>query len=104
MVLVVAVKLMLSVVILKLVGVEMGEHSEDIHHYRHPDRAIYLLGNEQSGLPPKVLDACHDLIKLPGAYSLNVAVAGSVIIARSGYSGDTINTEEIAGRVGDTVN
>lgn len=64
----------------KLVGVEMGEQSYDIHQYKHPDRAIYLLGNEQSGLPPKVISECHELIKLPGDYSLNVAVAGSLIM------------------------
>jgi tRNA G18 (ribose-2'-O)-methylase SpoU len=64
----------------KLIGVEMGEQSQDIYQYQHPDRAIYLLGNEQSGLPPKVVSECHELIKLPGDYSLNVAVAGSLIM------------------------
>lgn len=64
----------------KLIGVEMGEQSQDIHQYKHPDRAIYLLGNEQSGLPPKIISECHELIKLPGNYSLNVAVAGSLIM------------------------
>ena len=64
----------------KIVGIEMGEQSQDIHRYQHPDRAIYLLGNEQSGLPPSVVADCHDLIKLPGDFSLNVAVAGSLVM------------------------
>ena len=69
----------------KLIAVEMGEESIDIQSYQHPERAIYLLGNEQSGLPPKVTSACHEIIKLPGDYSLNVAVAGSL----SMYDRDT---------------
>ncbi len=64
----------------RLVGVEMGDAAHAIEHYRHPERAIYLLGNEQSGLPRPVTEGCHELVKLPGAFSLNVAVAGSIVL------------------------
>ncbi|MFV1872286.1 MAG: TrmH family RNA methyltransferase [Oleiphilus sp.] len=39
-----------------------------------------LLGAESSGLPNKVFERCHSLIKLPGEFSLNVASAGSIVI------------------------
>ncbi len=64
----------------KLVGIEMEERSIPIKHYQHPERAIYLLGSEHNGLPIKLQTICHDLIKLPGEQSLNVAVAGSIVL------------------------
>lgn len=63
----------------KLVGVEICEKAISLGGYQHPERATYLLGNEQIGLSKAVLDQCHDVIQLPGNYSLNVAVTGSII-------------------------
>jgi len=64
----------------RLVAVEMGADAIPISEYKHPDRAVYLLGNEISGLPPQILEQCQSLIKLPGDYSLNVAVTGSIVM------------------------
>ncbi len=64
----------------KIVGVEMGEESVSLGMFKHPDMAVYLLGNEQCGLPPIITEQCHALIKLPGDFSLNVAVAGSIVM------------------------
>ena len=64
----------------KLVGIEMHEKAVPIKDYTHPPRAVYLLGSEDNGLPPKLIDRCQDLIVLPGDKSLNVAVAGSVVL------------------------
>lgn len=63
----------------KLVGVEIADNSQLISQYQHPERAVYLLGNEQIGLPNSVLSMCHDIIQIPGFYSLNVAAAGSIV-------------------------
>lgn len=63
----------------KLVGVELDDRAHAIAQYSHPERAVYLLGNEQIGLPENVRNQCHDLIQLPGNFSLNVAVAGSLV-------------------------
>lgn len=59
-----------------------------------PARAIVLMGNEQSGLPPDMEAACDLLIKLPmrgRADSLNLAVATAVMLydlwRRRGYDG-----------------
>lgn len=75
----------------KIVGVEMGEKSLSLGLFKHPDMAVYLLGNEQCGLPPSITEQCHELIKLPGEFSLNVAVAGSIVMY------DRINKENTDG-------
>ena len=64
----------------KLVGVELDERAEMLSEYTHTPRAVYLLGAEDNGLQPEVLDRCHELIQLPGTNSLNVAVAGSIVM------------------------
>ncbi len=64
----------------RLIGVEMTEKSEMLSNFQHPKRGIYLLGAEDEGLPEEILDACHYLVKLPGNNSLNVAVAGSIVL------------------------
>jgi tRNA G18 (ribose-2'-O)-methylase SpoU len=64
----------------RLVGIEMDSRSTPLVDFVHPKRAVYLLGAEDNGLPPAVLNACHELIQLPGTSSLNVAVTGSIIL------------------------
>ncbi len=63
-----------------LVGVETGEEGKPIRPYNHMPRASYLLGAEDNGIPPDVLKRCHHRVYLPGAASLNVAVAGSLVM------------------------
>ena len=63
-----------------LVGVELTDEAIELDSFEHPPRAIYLLGNEQCGLPPAALDICHSIVKLPGHFSLNVATAGSILM------------------------
>jgi len=64
----------------RIVAVEMDERAGGIIEYEHHKRCIYLLGCESTGLGKKVMDRCHDKIFLPGHHSLNVAVAGSVVM------------------------
>jgi tRNA (guanosine-2'-O-)-methyltransferase len=63
-----------------LVGVEIDESAISLPKFKHPRNAIYLLGAEDNGLPRKVLNQCHIIIKIPSKYCLNVAVAGSIVI------------------------
>jgi len=48
----------------------------------HPEAAVYLLGAEDSGLPPDVRSMCERLVEIPTKkpYSLNVACAGSIVM------------------------
>ena len=45
------------------VAVEMG--GEPLEHFTHPERAVYLLGSEDNGLPESVLRACQFVVSLP---------------------------------------
>ncbi len=64
----------------KLVGIEMG--GVPAQEYKHPERAIYLLGAEDHGLSNEAMNRCHDLVSLSAVNteSYNVAVAGSVVM------------------------
>jgi tRNA G18 (ribose-2'-O)-methylase SpoU len=63
-----------------LVAVEMG--GRNLAGYGHPARAIYLLGAEDHGLPPRILARCHSVVSIESerAPSFNVAVAGSIVM------------------------
>lgn len=63
-----------------LVGVEFG--GENLSNYAHPDRAIYLLGAEDYGLPDEIMRKCHQIISIESIRqpSFNVAVVGSIVM------------------------
>lgn len=64
----------------RLVGIELTENAIPIKDYKHPKQACYLLGAEDNGLTKESIDACKEIIILPGERSLNVAVAGSIVL------------------------
>lgn len=64
----------------QLVGIELTPMSTKIEDFDHPKKAIYLLGAEDNGISKAVLSKCHHVIQLPGDYSLNVSVAGSIVM------------------------
>ena len=63
-----------------LIGVEMN--GRNLTGYHHPERAIYLLGAEDSGLPKTIIDKCQSIISLQSIRTLsyNVAVSGSIVM------------------------
>ena len=65
-----------------LVGVEMDDSAVELTDYVHRESAVYLLGAEDHGLTNEALSACHDLVTIPcpSPFSMNVAVAGSLVI------------------------
>ena len=64
----------------QLVGVELDEKSSYIAEFKHPERCIYLLGAEDNGLTSHSIEKCLHLVQLPGRASMNVAVAGSIVM------------------------
>jgi rRNA methylases len=64
----------------QLVAVELTEEARDLYSFTHPERAVYLLGAEDHGLPQDIVERCHHVIKLRGEFSLNVSVAGSICL------------------------
>lgn len=64
----------------RLVGVELIKTATPIKDYKHPKQACYLLGAEDNGLTKEAISKCQDIIYLPGERSLNVSVAGSIVL------------------------
>jgi tRNA G18 (ribose-2'-O)-methylase SpoU len=64
----------------RLVGVELDNRAIPLEQYSHPQRACYLLGAEDYGLTSEAMQNCHEFVKLRGEQSMNVAVAGSIVL------------------------
>lgn len=64
----------------RLIGIELTDKSTPIAEFKHPERCVYLLGAEDSGLSGEAIARCHELIILPGSYCMNVSVAGSIVL------------------------
>jgi len=62
-----------------LVAVELTGKSVDLCDFDHPVRACYLLGAEDDGIPPRILNQCQHVVTIP-APSLNLATAGSIVL------------------------
>lgn len=64
-----------------VVGVEYPhEAAKALGDFVHPERCIYLLGSEDTGLSKDALARCHHVIHIPAKLCLNVAVAGSIVM------------------------
>ena len=81
----------------KLIGVELDERSVPIAEFKHPKRAVYLLGSEGLGLSQEAMALCHQIVQLPGTHCMNVSVTGSLIIydrlMREGYKLENKTTD-----------
>jgi len=75
-----------------LVGIEM--EGIPLSEFKHPKRAIYLLGAEDYGIPENILKKCHQIVSLESIRtdSYNVAVAGSLVMYHRNFGG--INGKE----------
>lgn len=64
----------------QIVGVET--EGTPLEEFEHPERAVYLLGAEDTGLSKEALARCQHIIEIPSIRieSYNVAVAGSIIM------------------------
>ncbi|MGH2504311.1 MAG: TrmH family RNA methyltransferase, partial [Ktedonobacterales bacterium] len=60
-----------------------GDATADYHVYRYPAPLALLMGSEQHGLTAEQQAACDHVVSIPmlgGSYSLNLAVATSIIL------------------------
>ncbi|MDT0556141.1 RNA methyltransferase [Patiriisocius hiemis] len=64
----------------RIVGVEKTEEASSLESFNHPKRCVYLLGAEDHGLSKEAIEKSHFLVQFPSEYSLNVAVAGSIVM------------------------
>jgi tRNA G18 (ribose-2'-O)-methylase SpoU len=63
-----------------LVGIELLDDAVDLPSFRHPLNAAYVLGPERAGLSDALLERCDHVIRIPTRVSLNLAVAGALVL------------------------
>ena len=63
-----------------LVGVELTQEATWLEEFVHPRRCVYLLGAEDHGLSNEAIEKCHRIVKFKTPLSLNVSVAGSIVL------------------------
>ena len=61
-----------------LVGIELVEDAVALPSFRHPRAAAYVLGPERGRLSEAMLARCAHVVKIPTAFSINVALAGAL--------------------------
>jgi tRNA G18 (ribose-2'-O)-methylase SpoU len=74
----------------RLVGVEITDDAVDLPRFRHPQRAAYVFGAERMSLSKEVLSRCEFVVKIPTRFSINVGMAGAIVlydrlISQGGY-------------------
>lgn len=63
-----------------LVGVEILDEAQVLPSFPHPLRAAYVLGPERGALSPELAARCQHLVRIPAAFSLNLATAGAIVM------------------------
>jgi len=63
-----------------LVGGEFLDGAADLPSFPHPLRAAYVLGPERGALTPELAARCQHLVRIPSAFSLNLATAGAIVM------------------------
>ena len=64
----------------RLVGVEITDEAIELPSFRHPRQAAYILGAEREGLSAEVQSLCDYVVKIPTRFSVNLGVAGALIM------------------------
>ena len=64
----------------RLVGIEITEDAIELPTFRHPRQAAYILGAEREGLSAEVQALCDYVVKIPTRFSVNLGVAGALIM------------------------
>ena len=64
----------------RLVGVEITDDAIELPRFRHPARAAYVFGAERHSLSPAILKRCEFVVKIPMKFSINVGMAGAIVL------------------------
>jgi tRNA G18 (ribose-2'-O)-methylase SpoU len=64
----------------RLVGVEFVDEITELPSFAHPTQAAYVLGPERGSLSPALLARCQHTVRIPTAFSLNLATAGAIVM------------------------
>lgn len=62
------------------VAVDLVDGARSIVEYKHPERAFYVFGAEDSTLGARIIDRCRDVIYVPTANCMNLAATVNVVL------------------------
>jgi tRNA(Leu) C34 or U34 (ribose-2'-O)-methylase TrmL len=62
------------------VAVEVLDSAEPLTTFVHPQRAVYVFGPEDGGLPKGIRNACHRFVTIPADGCLNLSAAVNVVL------------------------
>jgi len=63
-----------------MVGVEITDEAVELPSFRHPSQAAYVFGAERLSLSPETLKRCSHVVKIPTRFSINVGMAGAIVL------------------------
>ncbi len=63
-----------------LIGVEISDDAVDLPSFHHPNAAAYVFGPERGALSAELQARCQQLVKIPTKFSLNVGIAGAIVM------------------------
>ncbi len=63
-----------------LIGVEISDDAIELPSFPHPSAAAYVFGPERGALSPALQARCERLVKIPTKFSLNVGIAGAIVM------------------------
>ena len=63
-----------------LVGVELTDDAIDLPKFKHPQKAIYILGPEKGNLSNNILSRCKYTVRIPTKFCINIAMAGAIVM------------------------
>lgn len=62
------------------VAVDLLPNAQSIVDYKHPERAFYIFGPEDGTLGQAITGYCRDIIFVPTAFCMNLAVTVNVVL------------------------
>lgn len=62
------------------IAVELRPGAQMLHHFEHPQNALYVFGPEDGGLTSEIVRHCHQFVVVPTHHCLNLATAVSTIL------------------------
>ncbi len=62
------------------VAVELRPNSENLVHFDHPEKAVYVFGPEDGSLPHVFLRHCHRFVTIPSVHCTNLSAAVYIVL------------------------
>jgi tRNA G18 (ribose-2'-O)-methylase SpoU len=64
----------------QVVALELIEGAHDLPSFRHPTKALYVLGRERGSVSEGVLKRADHVVKIPTKFCINVGMAGAILM------------------------